>query len=390
MIERLCRGEVPPKHHIVFRSPEGALLHEECLTRNGFDGHYSLLYHQNEPHRHTHWERSAYGWPAAVAHDDETERPLTRRHYKSFELPAEGGAPINARVPILFNADVVVSILRPSEDDPTYLANVDGDDLFYIHQGGGVLRSQFGDLRFGPRDYVCVPRGVKARFVLDADTPQYWVAFECRNELFVPKQWRTPVGQLRMDAPYCHRDFRAPEFRGPVNEGIHGFTVKRMDRFTDYALPSSPLDVVGWDGAVYPWAFNILDFQPRAGLVHLPPDWHGTFAFKGGIVCSFVPRVVDFHEQAIPCPYPHESVHCDEFLFYAEGNFVSRRGIESGSISFHPAGIMHGPHPGAYEASIGHKRTDELAVMMDTFAPLIPTRHARDIEDDEYHATWLP
>ena len=390
MIERRHAGSIPAKHHIVFREEGGELLHEECLTRNGFDGPYSLLYHRHEPHRHVAWERSSLGWPAARPAADEEERPLTRRHYLTGAVDAQAGAPINARVPLMYNQDVVVSVLRPTASDPVYFANADGDDLFYIHEGQGLLRSVFGDLPFAAKDYVCIPRGVKARFVLPEGVSQHWVAFEVRNELFIPKQWRTPNGQLRMDAPYCHRDFQAPAFQGPLDEGIRTFTVKRQDRFTDYTMAHSPLDVVGWDGSVYPWVFPIHCFQPRAGLVHLPPDWHGTFAFKGGIICSFVPRVVDFHEHAIPCPYPHEAVHCDEFLFYSEGNFVSRRGIGRGSVSYHPAGVMHGPHPGAYEASIGHRRTDELAVMMDTFGALTPTSFAREIEDMEYHGTWRP
>ncbi|TVR05159.1 MAG: homogentisate 1,2-dioxygenase [Deltaproteobacteria bacterium] len=391
MLDRMAAGRIPAKHHIVARDEDGALLHEEAHTRNGFDGPYTLMYHRHEPHRHTAWRLSErYGWSRAERAPDETERPLLRRHFKSFELPQTDRAPIEARTPIVFNNDIVVTILRPGASDPVYFANGDGDDLYFVQKGGGTLRSVLGDLEFTEKDYIYVPRALKHRFVLPEDTEQYWLHFEIRNELFVPKQWRTPVGQLRMDAPYCHRDFTRPTFRGYLDEGLRTVVMKREDRFTEFDFAHTPLDVVGWDGAAYPFLFPILNFQPRAGLVHLPPDWHGTFAFKGGIVCSFVPRVVDFHEEAIPCPYPHEAVHCDEILFYSEGNFVSRRGISSGSVSFHPAGVMHGPHPGAYEASIGHRRTDELAVMMDTFAPLHVTRQARELEDEDYHASWCP
>ncbi len=389
MIERKWAGKIPAKHHIVMRDDAGNLLHEECLTRNAFDGPYTLMYHQNEPHRHSAWRVSERGWRLPVDEEEATAAPLRRRHFKSFEIPEDDNTPLNCRVPLLHNRDVIAHVLRPTRSDDVYFANADADDVYYIHSGGGVLRSVVGDLAFGARDYVIVPRGIKHRFELN-DEAQYWVCFEVLNEVFIPKQWRTATGQLRMDAPYCHRDFRAPEFQGPVDEGIRSFVVKSNNRFSEYDMPDSPLDVVGWDGSVYPVAFHILDFQARAGLVHLPPDWHGTFAFKGGIICSFVPRIVDFHPEAIPCPYPHESVHCDEFLFYAEGNFVSRRGMRSGSISFHPKGIMHGPHPGAYEASIGHKRTDELAVMMDTFEALAATDMAIGIEDDQYHGSWTP
>ena len=390
MLDRHHAGELPAKHHVVFRKPDGGLYHEECLTRQAFDGPYVLMYHENEPHRHSAWGASDYGWDVARPEPEETARVLRRRHFKSFDLVPSGDAPINTRVPLMFNDDVVCGIARPTKSDPVYFANLDGDELFYVHKGSGVLRSILGDVRFEARDYVFVPRGIKYRWELDEGVEQYWVTFECKKDFFLPKQWRTSTGQLRMDAPFCHRDFTKPTFRGPLDEGIRTFVVKRDGHFTEFTLPDSPLDVVGWDGSVYPWKFPILNFQPRAGLVHLPPDWHGTFAFPGGIICSFVPRVVDFHDEASPCPYPHESVHCDEFLFYAEGNFVSRRGIDSGSVSFHPRGVMHGPHPGAYEASVGHKRTDELAVMMDTFGPLRVTAQAIAIEDDEYHASWLP
>ena len=327
MLEYHRAGDLPAKHHTVFRGPDGAIRHEECLTRHAFDGPYALIYHVHEPHRHTSWGPSEHGFAIPKMESEETAEIIRRRHFKSFDIAPHGASPLNSRTPILFNEDVVTGIAKPTESDPVYFANVDGDDLYYIHKGGGVLRSILGDVRFGPRDYVFVPRGIKHRFVLDEGVEQYWATFECRKDFFLPKQWRTQTGQLRMDAPFCHRDFRKPEFRGPIDEGIRDVVVKSRDRFTRFSFPESPLDAVGWDGSVYPWAFPILNFQPRAGLVHLPPDWHGTFAFPGGLICSFVPRVVDFHEDAIPCPYPHESVHCDEYLFYAEGNFVSRRGV---------------------------------------------------------------
>lgn len=389
MLDRHVAGSVPAKHHIVFRDESGKLFHEEAHTRMGFDGPYTLLYHVNEPHRHSEWRTWTGGWQRPVAEAEETSQPLRRRHFKSFDMP-RSGAPISARTPVMFNDDVIVSIVRPTAPDPVYLSNLDGDELFYIHQGSGTMRSTLGDLRYERRDYVFVPRGIKYRWIPDEGVEQYWIAFECIQDFFLPKQWRTCTGQIRMDAPFCHRDFVRPEFRGPLDEGIRSFVVKRDHMFTEYVQPWSPLDVVGWDGSVYPWKFPVLAFQPRAGLTHLPPDWHGNFAFPGGLICSFVPRVVDFHPDAIPCPYPHEAVHCDEFLFYAEGNFVSRRGISPGSISFHPRGIMHGPHPGAYEASIGHRRTDELAVMMDTMRPLRIARQTLAFEDPDYHGSWKP
>lgn len=385
MLDRIVRGEVPRKHHIAMRDPQGNLYHEECLTRQGFDGPYTILYHRGRPHALRGGEaRFRFALPEAVP-----GLPLRRRHYRSQLAERRGGAPVEARIPLLFNGDVVLSVMHPDREDPVYFVNADADDLYFMYQGSGVLRSALGDLRYEENDYVCVPRGVLHRFIPDPGVPQYWLSIECLGGMGLPRQWRNEVGQLRMDAPYSHRDFRRPEFRGPLDEGLREVVVKRGGAFHGQIHESPPLDVVGWDGSVYPFAFPILNFQPRAGLVHLPPTWHGTFAARGALICSFVPRVVDFHPEAIPCPYPHSSVDCDEFLFYCRGNFTSRRGVGPGSISHHPAGIPHGPHPGAYEASIGSRTTDELAVMIDTFAPLLPTPAALAVEDPAYHESFI-
>jgi homogentisate 1,2-dioxygenase len=256
-----------------------------------------------------------------------------------------------------------------------------------VHEGGGVVRSILGDLRFDKGDYVFLPCTLAHRIIPDPG-PQYWLSLEMRG-IDLLKQWRNAAGQLRMDAPYCHRDFKKTSFVGPMDEGIRDLHVKRGGRWHAFTTPHSPLDVVGWDGTVYPWAFPILNFQPRAGLVHLPPTWHGTFGARGALVCSFVPRALDFHPQAIPCPYPHSSPDCDEIIFYVAGDFISRRGVAPGSLSMHPTGIPHGPHPGAYEASIGHRETKELAVMMDTFRPLHVAKQALGVEDAKYFRSWI-
>ena len=386
MFERRVVGKVPRKHHIQLRDDKGTLMFEECLTRDGFEGPYTIAYHQKAPHTQSLGEAKG-GWQAPQA---VPEQRLAKRHYKTQELPRKGGAPLNARVPLLFNADVTLSVLHPTEADSVYFTNADADDLFYVHQGSGVVRSVLGDLRFGPEDYVFIPRGLVHRILPDPGVPQYWLSMECKGGVHLPRQWRNDVGQLRMDAPYSHRDFKVVEFTGPQDEGIRDLVVKRGDRFHGFEYQHSPLDVVGWDGTVYPWAFPILNFQPRAGLVHLPPTWHGTFATRGALICSFVPRMVDFHPEAIPCPYPHSSVDCDEFLFYCRGNFTSRRGVGPGSVSFHPMGVAHGPHPGAYEGSIGHRETNELAVMLDTVLPLHPTAAATSVEDPHYQKSFIP
>lgn len=384
MLERTCRGELPAKHHTALRSREGRLRYEECITRAGFDGPYTIAYHENRPHEaRSVAVEHGFRLPEALG-----ERALARRHYLSQSL-APGGAPLDARRPLLFNRDVVIGVVRPDRADPVYFANGDADDLYFVLEGGGLLRSVLGDLQFAKHDYVCVPRGILHRFVLPPGVAQQWLVIECLGGVGLPRQWRNEVGQLRMDAPYSHRDFRLPELSGPSDEGISDMVVKRGGRFHGFRHARSPLDVVGWDGSVYPWAFPILAFQPRVGSVHLPPTVHGTFAARGALICSFVPRPLDFHPNAVPCPYPHSSVDIDEVLFYAQGNFTSRRGVGPGSISHHPSGIVHGPHPGAYESSPGSTRTDELAVMLDCALPLDATPDAARVEDPDYHESFI-
>ncbi len=385
MLDRVAAGDLPRKHHTQLHGPGGELRFEECFTRDGFDGPFTILYHLRRPHL----QRPAavtHGWSAPGPGPADDGRALAKRHYRSGEV-GRGGAPVDAFVPLLWNADLCAGVAFPDRADPVYVANGDGDTLIYVHEGGGLLRSALGDLRFGQGDYVCVPRAMLHRFLPDAG-PQHWFWLEV-DDLHLLRQWRNPVGQLRMDAPYCHRDFRRPEVVGPLDEGVRELAVKRGGRWHGFAVDDSPLDVVGWDGTVYPWAFPILAFQPRASSVHLPPTWHGTFGARGALVCSFVPRLVDFAPDAIPCPYPHSSPSCDEIIFYGAGNFTSRRGVAPGSISHHPAGIPHGPHPGSYERSIGTTRTDELAVMVDTYRPLAATRAAIAVEDAGYMTSFL-
>jgi homogentisate 1,2-dioxygenase len=384
MLDRVVVGEVPRKHHIALRDGEGRLRYEECFTRDGFDGPYTILYHERRPHLH-HVAKAQHGWPLPVA---APAVPLAKRHFHGDRVPGHGGPAVDGRVPLLFNADVVVSIVRPEGADPCYFANGDADDVYFVRAGGGLLRSALGDLRFGVDDYVVVPRGLAHRFVPEPG-PQEWLSIECLGGVGLLKQWRNEAGQLRMDAPYSHRDFRRPTFVGPSDEGIRHTVVKKNGAFHGFVQDESPLDVVGWDGAVYPFVFPMLCFQPRAGLVHLPPTWHGTFAARGALICSFVPRVVDFHPEAIPCPYPHASPSCDEVLYYVRGNFTSRRGVGPGSLSLHPSGVAHGPHPGAYEASIGTRTTSEVAVMLDTFRPLEITAAAIAVEDPAYQESFV-
>ena len=386
MIDRMQLGLVPAKPHIV-HEVEGKLTYEECFTRQGFDGAYSILYHRAPPTRGQAPRPSQRGWGAPVAASIDL---LARRHFVTPRLPA-GGQLLDARVPLLTNADVTLLVSRPTESDDAYLANGDGDELHFIHEGRGHVDSMFGRLAFTKGDYVCLPRSTIHRWHFDE--PGFVFTIEGHGFIDVPKQFRNGSGQLKMDAPYSHRDFVRPEWpngglAGATENGPRTLVVKKGGRFHEYRLDHNPLDVVGWDGVVWPFAFAIEKYQPKTGLVHLPPTIHTTFAGNRFIVCSFVPRVTDTHEQAIPCPYPHSSVDCDEVIFYVRGHFTSRRGIGAASVSLHPAGVVHGPHPGAYEGSIGSKRTDELAVMLDTFTPLQITAAALTLEDADYLASW--
>jgi len=387
MLDRVAVGDLPPKHHVALRGPKGELRYEECLTRAGFDGPYSILYHLNRPHALAPVPSGHVAVSPRARREAEDDSGLRRRHYRTQEHELVG-APMDARMPLLFNDDVTIGIMKPTADDTAYFVNADGDELFFVLAGHGIVRSVLGDVAFGPNDYVCIPRGTLHRITLEG-ARVHVLALECHGGIGIPKQFRNEAGQLRMDAPYSHRDFRRPVFRGPLDEGIRDVVVKRHGVYHGFRYAHSPLDAVGWDGTVYPFAFPILAFQPRVGSVHLPPTWHGTFAARGALVSSFVPRPLDFHPDAIPCPYPHSSVDIDEVLFYASSTFTSRTAIGPGSITFHPAGVPHGPHPGRYEASLGTKHTEEIAVMLDCEKPLQATAQARSIEDAGYERSFL-
>ncbi len=385
MIDYRAQGLLPEKPHTVHRGPGGELFYEECFTRDGFDGPFSILYHRNPPQFHGDGTLVAPLFPGRVEAQDTSATPLRRRHVDTARA-TDGGTPTTGRVPLLFNGDLTVGVVRPTAADDFLFANGDGDDLFYVQAGGGTLVSPYGRLDFGPRDYVLVPRAVPHRFELTSG-PQHWLWMELRTGLRTPHQYRNPLGQLRMDAPYTHRDFRSPVLQDAAPSDTCVIT-KRQDRFTQHVYPHPVCDLVGWDGTVYPFVFPILRFSPNIGQVHLPPTVHGTFATRGSLVCSFVPRMVDFHPQAIPCPYPHSNVDVDEVIFYCDGDFTSRRGVHAGSISLHPAGCPHGPHPGSYERSIGTRETRELAVMLDTFEPLRVTPQGAGLEVSGYDESW--
>jgi homogentisate 1,2-dioxygenase len=293
------------------------------------------------------------------------------------------------RTPILYNEDVAISIVCPKRSDDFFYRNSQGDELIYVSDGQGVLESIFGTLDYRPGDYVVIPRGTIHRFLL-GDGESRFLVMESRGCIRTPAHYRNEHGQLLENSPFCERDIRRPQKLPVFNEkGEFPIRVKQRSAIHEVILDHHPFDVVGWDGYYYPWIFNIHDFEPRVGRIHLPPPVHQTFEGDGFVVCSFVPRLFDFHPQAIPAPYNHTNVMSDEVLYYAKGNFMSRKGIEYGSVTFHPDGLPHGPHPGRTEASIGQKSTDELAVMVDTFRPLHVARDILPHEDGKYCLSWL-
>jgi homogentisate 1,2-dioxygenase len=372
----MAAGELAEKHHVALRSASGELRFEQCITRDGFDGAYSILYHERAPHGLLHARSEGRIVNASVP------RELKRRHFRTRKL---GALALQAGVPLLTSARLAIGVHKAAASDAMYRANGDADELSFVLAGRGIIRSAFGDLAFTAQDYVCVPKGVVHRLIVEE--PIERLVIECRD-LHIPKQFRNALGQLRMDAPYSHRDFKRPVFEGPRDEGIREVAIQRGNDIHVFAAQHSVLDAIGWDGTLYPWAFPMLAFQPRVSSVHLPPTWHGTFAADGALICSFVPRPLDFHPNAVPCPYPHASVDVDELIYYVSGAFGSRSGIEVGSISLHPSGIPHGPQPGRYAASIGQTHADELAVMLDCYDRLQVTPHASSVEDPEYEASF--
>jgi homogentisate 1,2-dioxygenase len=318
----------------------------------------------------------------------ETGRMLRHRHFRTSEL-RPGASPTVDRVPMLFNHDVALSIAGPTQEDSFFYRNAQGDELVYVAEGEGILETLMGNLSFGPGDYIVIPRGILHKYRLSRG-PHRFLVIESAGYIRTPKRYRNEHGQLLESAPFSERDIRRPEALNTHDEkGEFTILVKKDNRLTEFVLDHHPFDVAGWDGFYYPWAISIRDFEPRVGRFHLPPPVHQTFEGDGFVVCSFCPRPYDFDPEAVPAPYNHSNVMSDEVLFYANSEFMSRRGIEYGSITLHPDGLPHGPQPGRTEASIGQKETNELAVMVDTFRPLIVSKAALDVEDKEYYHSWL-
>jgi homogentisate 1,2-dioxygenase len=379
-----CRlGLIPPKRHTQFRQPDGSLYHEELIGMQGFSGVQSLLYHLRPP---TQIQSIVAGRSQAL--EFEATGPLRHRHLRTATIPERGDA-IAARYPLLANADLCISVAKPTAAMDYWYRFAHGDEVIFIHEGHGQLETQFGVLAYRPGDYLVIPAGVLWRILPTIGIAQQMLAIEAWGHLEAPQRYLNRSGQFLEHAPYCERDIRPPEALTPQDEtGEFEVRVKSRDFMTHYRYDHHPLDVVGWDGYLWPYALNIADFEPITGRLHQPPPVHQTFAGPGFVICSFVPRQLDYHPQAIPAPYNHANVDSDEVLYYVSGNLISRKGIDIASLTLHPRGLPHGPHPGRYEASIGQTLTEECAVMIDTFAPLHLTTQAIALEDPDYSASW--
>jgi homogentisate 1,2-dioxygenase len=375
-------GEVPRKRHTQFRKPDGSLYAEQVFGTRGFSGIASILYHHHPP-----TEVSDFKPLQDLRPDYLPDEPLRHRHLKTAGFP-RGGDPVSGRNVLLANDDVSLGFCRPDQPMDYFYKNADGDDLLYVHQGAGKLETMFGSLSYGDGDYLVIPRGTIYRVVPNSGETRMLV-IEAASAIEPPRRYRNEYGQLLEHSPYCERDIRVPEALETHDEkGRFEVRIKARDRLTAYTYDYHPLDVAGWDGFLYPWALNIGDFEPITGSIHQPPPTHQTFEGHNFVVCSFVPRMLDYHPDAVPIPYNHSNLESDEVLYYCNSKFGSRKGIEEGSITLHPSGLPHGPQPGAVEASLGKTRTEELAVMVDTFRPLRMTKAAAALEDDAYPFSW--
>lgn len=375
-------GQLPRKHHIQFRKPDGGLYAEELFSTMGFSGPMTTMYHINLPTEVAEWEDRG-----SVKIEYLEEQPLHHRHLRTRALKPCGDA-VSGRIPLMGNQDLEWNQVFAADQMDTFFKNADGDECLFVHDGEGTLETMFGSVPFHPGDYLVIPRGTIYRLQFKS-LPVRMLAIVSYGPIEIPRRYRNAYGQILEHAPYKERDLRAPEELMTFDERKpHQVLIRARHRLTLYTYPYHPFDIVGWDGYVFPYAFSIHDFQPITGQIHMPPPIHQTFEGHNFVVCSFCPRMLDYHPDAIPIPYNHSNVDSDEVLYYCNDKFGSRRGIEEGSITLHPLGIPHGPQPGAVEASLGAKRTEELAVMVDTFHPFKLTKSALQIEDDSYWQSW--
>ncbi len=382
-------GSIPRKRHIAHPNRPGfkgeGIHYEEVVTLAGFSRAYSLVYHLRPPTRVVKLE------PADTVPLDVVDQPALRHHHLKTRSIPRTGDPISGRLPLLVNDDVIISRCRPDRPHQQELfRDADADEIIFVHAGRGVLRTHFGSLPLRPLDYVVIPRCTTYRFEFEPGSEPDLLVIEATGNVSIPARYLNPDGQIRLGAPYSERDFHGPRGIAVVDlEEETTVLIKDGRRLTRYTLASHPFDVVGWDGMLYPYTFNAEDFEPITGTIHQPPPVHQTFDAPGFVVCTFAPRMLDTHPEAIKVPYAHSNVQSDEVLYYVKGRFGSRRGVEESSFTLHPRGIPHGPHPGTIVASRDATRTDELAVMVDTFRPLRLTRQALDLDDPSYPLSWM-
>ncbi|MFN4298510.1 MAG: homogentisate 1,2-dioxygenase [Thermaurantimonas sp.] len=377
-------GKIPRKRHTVFRKPDGSLYYEQLFGTEGFSGVSSLLYHIYRPTMVKEIHRAIDLTPkAAVSHN------ITARMLRGWDVSPEDDF-LDSRTIVLFNNDLNIALAAPRQSMIDYFyKNADSDELIFVHQGSGVLRTFLGNISFGYGDYLVIPRGTIYQIQFET-TENRLLIVESFSPIVTPKRYRNQFGQLLEHSPFCERDIRRPGILETYDEkGDFLIKIKKQNHLHQVVYASHPFDVVGWDGYFYPYAFSAHDFEPITGRIHQPPPVHQTFEGHNFVVCTFAPRLYDYHPDSIPAPYNHSNIDSDEVLYYVDGDFMSRNHVEKGYISLHPAGIPHGPHPGAIERSIGQKETRELAVMIDTFKPLKLTETALQIENEDYYRSWL-
>ena len=375
-------GNIPHKRHTQFKKADGKLYREELMGLEGFSSIQSILYHHFLPPRVKKTEDLGSAKPEYVDFG-----PIRHRAFKTAQTPL-GPDPVTARIPLLGNNDVILGVSRAKDSMDYFYRNSQAYETWWVHEGSGTLKSQFGNLPFRKGDYIVIPFGTTWQMELSEECKFFTI--ENPSQIEPPKRYRNNYGQMLEHAPYCERDIRVPEeLETNTARGSFEVRVKVRDHLSRHILDYHPFDVIGWDGYLYPWIFNIEDFEPITGRIHQPPPVHQTFDGHNFVVCSFVPRLFDYHPDAIPVPYNHSNIQSDEIIYYAEGNFMSRKGIARSDISMHPFGLPHGPQPGMTESSIGKKETQELAVMVDTFHPLQLTKQALKMEKPEYMDSWL-
>lgn len=384
MAHYLRSGQIPPKRHTQFRQEDGSLFHEQLVSTEGFSSIYSLVYHVHPPTLVKH-----IGQPLDLNPKVSSVHNMQHRCYKGFSI-APGGSFLSSRKPVLVNNDCHIVLAAPAVGTGIeFYKNSDADEMIFVHEGTGVLKTLFGSLRFGYGDYVMIPRGTIYQIDFDTEANRLFIV-ESFSPFEFPKRYRNAYGQLLEHAPFCERDMRTPEnLETHLETGDFLVHIKKQGLLYPYTYAAHPFDAVGWDGYHYPYIFSIHNFEPITGRVHQPPPVHQTFEAHNFVVCSFVPRLYDYHPLAVPAPYHHSNVDSDELIYYVDGDFMSRKHVEKGMITLHPIGIPHGPHPGTIERSLGKKETRELAVMVDTFKPLWITEDALAIEEKNYYQSWL-